>query len=64
MKINPSLFQLTKEIKSIGIFDVLVNLHPEVQSQIKIKTIPQEGKNNYTIFSPTVICICILEYIL
>ena len=42
VKINPSLFQLTKEIKSIGIFDVLVNLHPEVQSQIKIKTIPQE----------------------
>ena len=42
VKINPSLIQLTKEIKSIGIFDVLVNLHPEVQSQIKIKTIPQE----------------------
>ena len=42
VKINPSLIQPTKEIKSIGDFDVLINLHPEVQSEIIIKTVPQE----------------------
>ncbi len=42
IKINPSLIQPSKEIKSIGDFDVLINLHPEVQTQIVIKTIPQE----------------------
>ena len=42
VKINPSLIQPSKEIKSIGDFDVLINLHPEVQTQIVIKTITQE----------------------
>ena len=42
VKINPSLIQPSKEIKSIGDFDVLINLHPEVQTQIVIKTIAQE----------------------
>ena len=42
IKINPSLIQPSKEIKSIGEFGVLINLHPEVQTQIVIKTIPQE----------------------
>ena len=42
VKINPSLIQPSKEIKSIGDFDVLINLHPEVQTQIVIKTISQE----------------------
>ena len=42
VKINPSLIQPSKEIKSIGDFDVLINLHPEVQTEIVIKTIPQE----------------------
>ena len=42
VKINPSLIQPSKEIKSIGNFDVLINLHPEVQTQIVIKTISQE----------------------
>ena len=41
-KINPSLIQPSKEIKSIGTFQVLINLHPEVQTQIEIVTIPQE----------------------
>ena len=40
--INPSLIQPSKEIKSIGTFDVLINLHPEVQTQIVIKIISQE----------------------
>ena len=34
VKINPSLIQPSKEIKSIGDFDVLINLHPEVQTEI------------------------------
>tara|TARA_B100000530_G_scaffold268295_1_gene180913 strand:- start:82 stop:540 length:459 start_codon:yes stop_codon:yes gene_type:complete len=42
VKINPSLIQPSKEIKSIGDFNVLINLHPEVQTQIVIKTIAQE----------------------
>ena len=42
VKINPSLIQPSKEIKSIGNFEVLISLHPEVQTQIVIKTIPQE----------------------
>ena len=42
IKINPSLIQPSKEIKSIGTFDVLINLHPEVQTQIVVKTITQE----------------------
>ena len=31
-----------KEIKSLGAFNVLVNLHPEVQTEIVIKTVSQE----------------------
>ena len=42
VKINPSLIQPSKEIKSIGNFDILINLHPEVQTKIVIKTVPQE----------------------
>ena len=42
VKINPSLIQPSKEIKSLGNFDVLINLHPEVQTQIVIKTVAQE----------------------
>ncbi len=42
IKINPSLIQPSKEIKSLGDFEVLVNLHSEVQTQIVIRTISQE----------------------
>ena len=42
VKINPSLIQPSKEIKAIGEFEVLINLHPEVQTQIVIKTVVQE----------------------
>ena len=44
VKINPSLIQPSKEIKSIGDFDVMINLHPEVQTQIVISTVAQEEK--------------------
>ena len=42
IKINPSLIQPVKEIKSLGDFKVMVNLHSEVQEQIIINVIPQE----------------------
>ena len=42
IEINPSMIQPTKEIKSLGSYKVVLNLHPEIQSQIKIEVIPQE----------------------
>jgi len=42
VKIYPSLIQPSKEIKSLGNFKVAINLHPELQTQIAIKVIPQE----------------------
>ena len=42
VEINPSFIQPAKEIKSIGTFDVILNLHSDVQSLIKIKVIAQE----------------------
>ena len=44
IEINPSLIQPVKEIKSIGTYKVVLNLHPEVQSEISIKVIPEENK--------------------
>tara|TARA_B100000965_G_scaffold325402_1_gene287661 strand:- start:237 stop:695 length:459 start_codon:yes stop_codon:yes gene_type:complete len=42
IEINPSLIQPIKEIKSLGDFKVMVNLHSEVQEQIVVKVISQE----------------------
>ena len=42
VEINPSNIQPSKEIKSLGEFKVVINLHSEVQTQIIIKVIPQE----------------------
>ena len=42
VKINPSLIQPSQEIKSIGEFKVNINLHSEVQAEIKVKVIPAE----------------------
>ena len=42
IEINPSVIQPIKEIKSIGTFSVNLNLHSEIQSQIKIKVVSQE----------------------
>ena len=44
IKINPSLIQPVKEIKTIGNFKVNVNLHPEIQSEISIKVITEDNK--------------------
>ena len=40
--INPSMIQPVKEIKSLGTFDVVMNLHSDIQINIRIKVIPQE----------------------
>ena len=58
--VNPSLIQPTKEIKSIGTFDVTLNLHSEIQSKIKIKVLSEEENYNNTIFSPIRYFFCYL----
>ena len=42
IEINPSQIQPIKEIKSLGEFKVMINLHSEVQEQIIVKVISQE----------------------
>ena len=42
VEINPSMIQPTKEIKSLGIFKVFINLHSEIQTEIKIKVVAEE----------------------
>ena len=42
IKINPSLIQPVKEIKSLGEFKVLINLHSEIQEKIIVKVVPKE----------------------
>ena len=44
IKINPSLIQPVKEIKSLGEFKVMINLHSEVQTEISIKVLPEDSK--------------------
>ena len=42
IEINPSMIQLTREIKSLGLYNVILNLHSDLQTNIKIKVLPQE----------------------
>ena len=42
IEIKPSMIQLMNDIKSLGEFKVLINLHSEVQAQIKIKVVAAE----------------------
>ena len=44
IEVNPSVVQPVKEIKSLGIFKVVLNLHPEVQSEISIKVVSEDNK--------------------
>ena len=44
IEINPSLIQPVKEIKSIGTYKVILNLHPEVRSEISVKVISEDNK--------------------
>jgi len=43
IEINPSLIQPVKEIKTLGTFKVIINLHPEIQSEISIKVVSEEN---------------------
>ncbi len=42
IEINPSQIQPTKDIKTLGNFKVILNLHSEVQSQITIRVISED----------------------
>ena len=42
IELSSSLIQPVKEIKSVGEFKVVLNLHSEIESFIKIKVIPEE----------------------
>ena len=41
--VKPSLIQPLKEIKSLGTFKVKINLHSDVQAEIKIKVIVEDN---------------------
>ena len=43
IEINPSMIQPVKEIKSIGTFKVILNLHAEIQSEISVKVVPDDN---------------------
>ena len=43
--INPSLIQLTNEIKALGTFKVKINLHSEIQAEISINVVAAESVN-------------------
>ena len=42
IEVNPSMIQPVKEIKSLGTFKVILNLHSEIQSVISIKVVSEE----------------------
>ena len=41
--VKPSLIQPLNEIKTLGTFKVIINLHSEVQAEIKIKVISEDN---------------------
>lgn len=43
LDVKPSLIQPLKEIKSLGTFKVKINLHSDVQAEIKIKVIAEDN---------------------
>ena len=42
LEIKPSMIQLKDDIKTLGNFKAIIDLHAEVQVQIKIQVIPAE----------------------
>ena len=42
LEINPSIIQPTKEIKALGTYEVVLNLHSEIQTRISLKVIAQD----------------------
>ena len=43
IKINPSLIQPIKEIKSLGTFKIILSLHSEIQAQVILKVESEEA---------------------
>tara|TARA_Y100000590_G_C15483616_1_gene924968 strand:+ start:511 stop:969 length:459 start_codon:yes stop_codon:yes gene_type:complete len=43
IEIKPSMIQLVKEIKSLGNFKVKINLHSDVEAEVKIKVLALEN---------------------
>ena len=43
--IKPSQIDLNKEIKKIGFYEAIINLHPEVQAKIHIEVVKTENKS-------------------
>tara|TARA_B100001057_G_scaffold348897_1_gene350268 strand:- start:122 stop:580 length:459 start_codon:yes stop_codon:yes gene_type:complete len=43
--VKPSLIQPLNEIKSLGVFKIRINLHSEVQAEIKIKVVSENNIN-------------------
>ena len=42
IEIKPSMIQLKDDIKTLGNFKAVINLHAEVQLQIKLEVVPAE----------------------
>jgi len=42
IEIKPSMIQLIDDIKTLGNFNIVINLHPQVQAKIKIKVVAAE----------------------
>ena len=42
--IKPSQIDLVKEIKKVGFYDVIINLHAEIQAKIHIEVVKEEDK--------------------
>ena len=42
--IKPSQIDLGKEIKKVGFYDVIINLHAEIQAKIHIEVVKEEDK--------------------
>ena len=42
IEVQPQMIQLKEEIKSLGVFKAIVNLHSEVQAQLSIKVVAAE----------------------
>ena len=52
IEVKPSLIQPSNEIKSLGTFKVKINLHSEVQAEIKIKVISEDNIKKLIHFFP------------
>ena len=45
IKIKPSQIDLNKEIKKVGFYEAIINLHAEVQAKIHIEVVKTESKS-------------------